>query len=457
MHVRSLHRCHELSMHEQIYHWLGVLRCSVCRGPLELAADGPARILCCRRCGSNFDIHHGIPRLLVPERSAAVASFCAQYDELRLREGWASTVPGYYQHLPFCDLSGTHVAEWRRRAQSFQFLLRWLQQNHGGRSLRILELGAGSGWLSRRLADQHAVLALDVNAGPHGLAALPAEQRRFLAVQAELEQPPLASASFDLVIANASLHYARDLTQCFAEVARVLRPGGQFLVMDSPVYPTAEAAHAAAARSTAYYTEHGVPELARHYGGLTEALFTTQKLFRFSRQRRDFVTRELVRKWVREKTGGAVAARFPVWIGGRLPQPQENWQPGRPRAGAVLVHNRHLLTYHCLVKGRDVWRIPGGGIEPNETPEQAVQRELHEELGLTIALQRRFGPYHQPHKADWYFLASTDSAELPRNHARPPEDNCLVQWLSLARLADFDIDPSALKWELVEYFSHHLT
>lgn len=442
-------------MHEQIYHWLAVLRCPACRGPLALTVAGSVRALGCPACDTSFAILDQIPRLLARERVAALASYCAQYDDLRLREGWASTVPGYYQHLPFRDLTATHVAEWRLRAQSFQFLQKWLQQNHGKSSLRILDLGAGSGWLSRRLAEQHAVLALDVNAGPHGLAALPANQRRFLAVQAELEQPPLAAASFEIVIANASLHYARDPAQCCAEAARVLRPGGQFIVMDSPVYPTPAAAQAAARRSAAYYAEHGVPGLAQNYGGLTDELFTAQKHFRFIRLRRDFVTRELMVKWLREKTGSAVAARFPIWIGERLPQPAENWKPGRPRAGAVLVHDRHLLTYHCLVEGLDVWRIPGGGIEPSETPEQAVQRELHEELGLTITPQRKFGPYHQPRKTDWYFLATADGAALPTNHVQPPEDDCLVQWLPLANLADFDIRPPALKWELVEYFNHH--
>ena len=29
------------------------------------------------------------------------------------------------------------------------------------------------------------------------------------------------------------------------------------------------------------------------------------------------------------------------------------------------------------------WRVPGGGRDPSETPEQAVLRELREEIGLT--------------------------------------------------------------------------
>jgi SAM-dependent methyltransferase len=47
---------------------------------------------------------------------------------------------------------------------------------------------------------------------------------------------PYADAQFDLVVAAASLHYARDLTSAIAEAARVLRPGGALVLLDTPIY-----------------------------------------------------------------------------------------------------------------------------------------------------------------------------------------------------------------------------
>ena len=33
---------------------------------------------------------------------------------------------------------------------------------------------------------------------------------------------------------------------------------------------------------------------------------------------------------------------------------------------------------------KPTWEIPGGGVEPGETPREACARELHEELGLVL-------------------------------------------------------------------------
>jgi ubiquinone/menaquinone biosynthesis C-methylase UbiE/ADP-ribose pyrophosphatase YjhB (NUDIX family) len=339
------------------------------------------------------------------------------------------------------------------RAQSFHFVQNWLAQKFGSHKLRVLDAGAGCGWMSRCLADNHEVVAIDINAGPHGLAALPSEQRCFMAAQAELTCLPFASNSFDVVIANASLHYARSFERFFEQTERVLRPGGKLIVMDSPAYPTQEAAQAAHERSRAYYAQMGVPELAKNYGGLPAALFAEQKGFRFTEVRRDFSRLAFFKKWLREKSGQPAAARFPIWIGERLPRSEEKWQPGRQRAGALLIHQGKLLTYHVQGEEKHYWRIPGGGIEPDETPEQAARRELQEELGLEVNLQRLFGPYWRPHdKGEWYFLAETVPEKMPAENAAGFEHACTVQWLPLEKLAEFDIRPPALKWELVEHF-----
>jgi mutator protein MutT len=51
------------------------------------------------------------------------------------------------------------------------------------------------------------------------------------------------------------------------------------------------------------------------------------------------------------------------------------------RAGdSVLMCHRHPAREWIP----DVWDFPGGHVEPDETPQQALVRELDEELGVTI-------------------------------------------------------------------------
>lgn len=56
---------------------------------------------------------------------------------------------------------------------------------------------------------------------------------------ASFEAIPLRDASFDVVVFNASLHYARDLSRALAEARRVTRPNGRVVVLDSPFYRSA--------------------------------------------------------------------------------------------------------------------------------------------------------------------------------------------------------------------------
>ena len=53
----------------------------------------------------------------------------------------------------------------------------------------------------------------------------------------------------------------------------------------------------------------------------------------------------------------------------------------RPNVAIVVVNARNQVFWGKRVREHS-WQFPQGGINPGETPEQAMLRELHEEVGL---------------------------------------------------------------------------
>lgn len=71
---------------------------------------------------------------------------------------------------------------------------------------------------------------------------------------------------------------------------------------------------------------------------------------------------------------------------------------------ALLRHqNKFLVLKETLHKG-DVWDLPGGKIEYGESPQQALHREVKEELDLSITIKRSVGV--------WYFFSQNSKHQV---------------------------------------------
>ena len=64
--------------------------------------------------------------------------------------------------------------------------------------------------------------------------------------------------------------------------------------------------------------------------------------------------------------------------------------PRHTRYQGAIIRDHHILliTHHEHRSGRFYWVVPGGGIEPPETEEECVIREMLEETHLSVKVDR---------------------------------------------------------------------
>jgi len=177
--------------------------------------------------------------------SAVRQQFLEDYAKIRHAEGRGTANSTYYRELPDRDLSGRNSEQWRIRARSFHKFERTIlavAERRAGRKLDVLDLGAGNGWMSHRLAlRQHHPVAVDIFCDDlDGLGALTHYPLRLPAAAAEFDSLPFREEAFDLAIFNSSFHYSSDYHRTLSEVRRCLRPTGQLVIMDSPLYQKRE-------------------------------------------------------------------------------------------------------------------------------------------------------------------------------------------------------------------------
>jgi putative (di)nucleoside polyphosphate hydrolase len=122
----------------------------------------------------------------------------------------------------------------------------------------------------------------------------------------------------------------------------------------------------------------------------------------------------------------------------------------RPNVGIVIANDEGRLLWARRVGGRDAWQFPQGGVQEGEKPEDALYRELEEEVGLApdavelVASTRGWLRYRLPkrylrkgqqplcigQKQKWFLLRmrAPDEAVSLSHNEKPEFDHW--QWVS---------------------------
>lgn len=121
-----------------------------------------------------------------------------------------------------------------------------------------------------------------------------------------------------------------------------------------------------------------------------------------------------------------------------------------PAAIAIILNEDE--TQVLLVKRRDVmvWVLPGGGIEPHETAEEALIREIEEETGFKVRILRQCAEYLPLNR-----LASQTSVFICRiesGQMQITNETSNIQFYPVKKLPEFFFYPHAI-W-LKEALTH---
>lgn len=123
--------------------------------------------------------------------------------------------------------------------------------------------------------------------------------------------------------------------------------------------------------------------------------------------------------------------------------PDEPRQPAEPIvcAGAVVrdENGRLLLVRRGRPPAIGTWTLPGGRVEPGESPAEAAAREVAEETGLTVAVGALLATVpvlgYQVHD----FVATVTGGALCAG-----DDAADAQWFDPTELAHLELSPGLL-------------
>jgi 8-oxo-dGTP diphosphatase len=105
--------------------------------------------------------------------------------------------------------------------------------------------------------------------------------------------------------------------------------------------------------------------------------------------------------------------------------------------GAVIKDGagRLLLIKRGHEPGKGLWSIPGGRIEPGESDEAALVREVREETGLVVTAGRLIGAVRRPAGRSGAVLDIRDyAAEVTGGTLVPGDDADAAVWADAADL-----------------------
>lgn len=118
--------------------------------------------------------------------------------------------------------------------------------------------------------------------------------------------------------------------------------------------------------------------------------------------------------------------------------------PPVPVVCAIIIRGEHIMLAQRPPDKKlgGLWEFPGGKVEPGESAETALHRELQEELGCIVRITQTLTPF--VHAYEWGSIKLIPFiCELASNSPAPhPHEHTALAWVERTQLESYNLAPA---------------
>jgi 8-oxo-dGTP diphosphatase len=124
---------------------------------------------------------------------------------------------------------------------------------------------------------------------------------------------------------------------------------------------------------------------------------------------------------------------------------------------AIILKDNKILLIHRIKNSRVYFVPPGGHIEPNESEEECLIREIKEETNLDAQIDKKLWSIKSTldNSLQHFFLVTKFSGNLKLNGPEKERNNknneYILEWHDIDKLSDLDLVPNPLKEKLLPF------